>query len=137
MNRTAVKNLGFCAAAIGVFGFAPSAEAAAPPVRQLVAETYTIDKGNCRNGYFSVYFNAPLRNVVEFDLEVRTSRGTITKTVHSYQNYVSITPGCVSKGFVQDVKRKKLTATVYAYTTSGAYAGKRSVKIKLIDSYNC
>ncbi|GAA1657276.1 hypothetical protein GCM10009828_104000 [Actinoplanes couchii] len=124
------------ALAVVALGSQP-AQASSKPIKNLEVTTFTIDKGTCKNGYLQAWFEAPHRNTVLYDLTVKTSRGKVFEPAYSYDSSVSIDGGCVSKGFVDDVKRKRLTGTVRAFTGDGDYVGQRTVRIKLVDNWGC
>ncbi|WP_045745106.1 hypothetical protein [Actinoplanes rectilineatus] len=110
-----------------------SAEAATKPVKNLEVTVYAGEGGSCNHGSLWASFEAPLRKTSLYDLTVTTSRGQIFKPTSSDYNWVSIDGGCVSKAFVKDVRRNRLTGTVRAYTTDGDFAGQRTARIKLAD----
>jgi hypothetical protein len=136
MKRAVSTTLVALIAALGLVGVATPANAADPALQSLDANVdTTTGVDGCRYGSLSVGFFVPRHDVVKFSLEIKTARGTIKKSTRSHEYAVWIEAGCVSKAFVKDVEAKKLKATVYAYTTSGSYAGKRSVRITWTNGY--
>ncbi|GAA1614202.1 hypothetical protein [Actinoplanes couchii] len=111
---------------------ATSAEAATKPVKNLNITVNTVDNGLCNHGVLEAVFETPLRRTTLFDLTVTTSRGKIFKPVYSDYTWGYINGGCVTKALVKDVRNRRLTGKVRAFTSDGEFVGQRTARIKLI-----